>query len=175
MSITYPPEMLPAADGPADVIVCSSAFCPGRASPERTEAIRDAVMVAFGCTKVDHRSIRRLQEAAAQITRFVEGALDRTATNSSRERLTMNITDDMLRAALKAMEPDRIQGFSTPSADRRTWGPPHYVLDVFRTGPERELWRGDSAEELEERCEMERLRLGIKAALARAASTRTEP
>lgn len=74
----------------------------------------------------------------------------------------IEITDDMLRAAVRAMSPSRIVGFSTPANEQRTkWGPPHYIQDV-RLG--RELWRGDSHDEMMERCEMERLRLALHAA-----------
>ena len=81
------------------------------------------------------------------------------------------VTDEMLRAGVKAMEPDRIQGFSTPlDAARQTWGAPHYVRDVWLAPGKQVLWRGLDANELHERCEMERFRLGLEAALrARAA------
>lgn len=85
------------------------------------------------------------------------------------------ITDDMLRAAMKAMEPDRIQGFSTPHDSpnglNRTWGAPHFIRDVWRKAGEQELWRGDSHSEMLERCEMERLRLGFAAAFANGAAS----
>jgi hypothetical protein len=88
--------------------------------------------------------------------------------------MPMEITDDMLRAAMKAMEPDRIQGFSTPNATRTAWGAPHYILDTWKPVGQRELWRGDSSEEMDERCEMERLRLGFEAAFAHGQQARTE-
>lgn len=81
----------------------------------------------------------------------------------------VTITDDMLRAAIEAMMPDRIQGFSTRiecTGARPTWGAPHYIRDVWKPAGEQELWRGDDHAEMVERCEMERLRLGIMAALA---------
>lgn len=78
------------------------------------------------------------------------------------------ITDDMLRAAVRAMASDRIQGFSTPhdtpNGLNRTWGAPHYIRDVWRKPGEQELWRGDSHDEMMERCDMERLRLGFEVA-----------
>jgi hypothetical protein len=78
----------------------------------------------------------------------------------------IQITDDMLRAAVKAMIPERIVGFSTPLNESRTkWGAPHYVEDVRLR---KELWRGDDAEELRVRCEMERMRLALNAALGDA-------
>lgn len=78
----------------------------------------------------------------------------------------MDITDDMCRRAVKAMEPDRIQGFSTPSlGDPRTWGPPHYIRDVWLPTSEQELWRGDSHDEMMERSRMEEMRLALRAAL----------
>lgn len=75
------------------------------------------------------------------------------------------ITDAMLRAAIAAMAPDRIQGYSTPREDRRSWGAPYYVYDAGRASGEREIWRGNDRAEMLERCEMERLRIGIAAAL----------
>ena len=81
----------------------------------------------------------------------------------------MQITDEMCRRALTAMEPDRIQGFSTPydspNGLNRTWDAPHYVRDVTKPGGEQELWRGDSHDEMMERCEIEKMRLALKAAL----------
>jgi hypothetical protein len=78
-------------------------------------------------------------------------------------------TDDMLRAAVRAMVSDRIQGFSTPHDSpnglNRHWGAPHYIRDVWKPPGEQELWRGNSHDEMIERCAMERLRLGINAAL----------
>lgn len=76
------------------------------------------------------------------------------------------ITDDMLRAAKTAMEHDRIQGFSTWRDDLRLWGSPHYILDLHRPRDQQEIWRGNSHAALMERCEMERLRIGIAAAIA---------
>jgi hypothetical protein len=71
-------------------------------------------------------------------------------------------TDDMLRAAIRAMKKqhERFVGFST-SRDG-TWGPPYYVRDFKR---EKVIWRGDSHNEMMEQCEMARLRIGIEAAL----------
>lgn len=79
----------------------------------------------------------------------------------------VEFTDEMLRAAVRAMEtPDRIQGFSTPQdKSRRTWGSPYYVRDTFLPPSRQELWRGDNCEEMMERCEMERLRIGLAAAM----------
>lgn len=79
----------------------------------------------------------------------------------------MQITDEMCRRAILAMEPDRIQGFSTPQNSMRTeWGPPHYIRDVLRPYDQQELWRGDSHGEMMERCEIEKMRLALEAALA---------
>lgn len=85
-------------------------------------------------------------------------------------------TDDMLRAAAVAMDcPDRIQGFSTPrDRNRNTWGPPHYVLDTWLPPAERELWRGESHDEMILRCDMERLRIGLRAALSAAGQQQNE-
>jgi hypothetical protein len=81
----------------------------------------------------------------------------------------MEITDEMLRAAVRAMdEQNRIQGFSSPqNRNRTTWGPPYWVMD-YGQRPARELWRGDSHNELMERCDMERLRIGIEAMLSKS-------
>lgn len=76
------------------------------------------------------------------------------------------ITDDMCRRAIEAMKADRIQGFSTPQdPQRRTWGAPHWVTDYGLDTP-RELWRGDSHDEMIERCWIEEMRLALRAALA---------
>lgn len=78
-------------------------------------------------------------------------------------------SDEMLRAAVKADVPDRIQGFSTPlPGDSPKWGAPHYVRDVYKPRAEQELWRGDSHDEMMERCAMERMRVVLAAALADA-------
>lgn len=79
----------------------------------------------------------------------------------------IDITDDMCRKALEAMAPDRIQGFSTPSKDRRFWGPPHIVRDTWLPPEQQELWRGYSHSEMMQRCRMEEIRLGLRAALIR--------
>lgn len=77
-------------------------------------------------------------------------------------------TDEMLLAAVRAMDcPDRIQGFSTPrDRNRNTWGPPHYVLDTWKPPAEREVWRGDRHDDMIERCDVERLIIGLRAAAA---------
>jgi hypothetical protein len=72
------------------------------------------------------------------------------------------ITDEMCRRAIAAMKPDRIQGFSSPP----DWGPPHYIKDVYLPPEQQELWRGDSHEEMIERCAIEEMRLALRAALA---------
>ena len=81
----------------------------------------------------------------------------------------MLITDEMCRRAVEATRPDRIQGFSTPHDSpnglNRTWGAPHYIRDVFAPPEMQELWRGDSHDEMQERCEIERMRLALIAAL----------
>lgn len=83
----------------------------------------------------------------------------------------LEVTDDMCRAAIEASKPDRIQGFSTPQNRLRTeWGAPHYIRDVYLPDAQQELWRGDSEDEMMERCEIERMRIALTAALrARAA------
>lgn len=43
----------------------------------KTDAIQGAVYAALGCTTIDRRSPRRLDEAAKQIARFVEDAIAR--------------------------------------------------------------------------------------------------
>ncbi len=76
------------------------------------------------------------------------------------------ITDEMCRRAVEAFKPDRIQGFSTRQGKRGTeWGAPHYIRDVFLPAEQQELWRGDSHEEMMKRCEIERMRIAIAAAL----------
>ena len=42
----------------------------------RTEIIQKAIYAALGCTKIDFRSPKSVDGAAAQITKFVEAALD---------------------------------------------------------------------------------------------------
>lgn len=77
-----------------------------------------------------------------------------------------DVTDEMCRRAIKAMEPDRIQGFSTPLDPKRSeWGAPHYVQDLFLAPEHRTLWRGDDMDEMLERCQIERMRLALRAAL----------
>lgn len=78
----------------------------------------------------------------------------------------MVITDEMCRKAIEAMAPDRIQGFSTPSADRKSWGAPHTVRDVWQKPGEQLLWKGDSHDEMMERCRVEEMRLGLQAAFS---------
>lgn len=73
------------------------------------------------------------------------------------------ITDNMCRAAIRASQPDRIQGFSTRQGKRGTeWGPPHYIRDVFLAPEQQELWRGDDHDEMMERIEIERMRLTLR-------------
>lgn len=80
----------------------------------------------------------------------------------------IEITDEMCRRAIKAAEPDRIQGFSTPLDKNRTkWGAPHYVLDVSLSREKQELWRGDNDDDMMERCKIERMRLALDAAFNR--------
>lgn len=79
----------------------------------------------------------------------------------------MEVTDEMCTKAIQARQPDRIQGFSTPlDSRRREWGAPHWVLDVFLPHGEQELWRGDDQDEMLKRCEIERMRLALRAALS---------
>jgi len=79
------------------------------------------------------------------------------------------ITDQMCRNAVRAFQPDRIQGFSTRQGKRGTeWGPPHYIRDVFLVPDKQELWRGDDHDEMMERIEVERMRLALRAALSRS-------
>lgn len=77
----------------------------------------------------------------------------------------IEITDNMCRRGVAAMTPDRIQGFSTPDATRTKWGAPHWILDTHLPRDKQELWRGDSHKEMMERCEIEEMRLALKAAL----------
>jgi hypothetical protein len=77
------------------------------------------------------------------------------------------ITDEMCRAAILAIKPDRIQGFSTPVAGsrRQEWGAPHYIRDVYLPPEQQEIWRGDSHDEMMERCALEEMRVALTAAL----------
>lgn len=79
------------------------------------------------------------------------------------------ITDEMLSAAVEAMKPDRIQGFlygiDRPSSV-------YVIRDVFKPhGHEQEIFRCPASElsddEWTKRCEMERLRIGLAAALTK--------
>ncbi|MDO8596623.1 MAG: hypothetical protein Q7R45_08365 [Sulfuricaulis sp.] len=47
--------------------------------PTKTEIIQRAIYAALGCTKIDYRSGKKIDEAAEQITRFVEAALAETS------------------------------------------------------------------------------------------------
>ena len=78
------------------------------------------------------------------------------------------ITDEMCKRAIEATKPDRIQGFSTPvpGTQRSQWGAPHYIRDVYLPPGQQEIWRGDSAEEMTEMCEIEEMRLALRAALS---------
>lgn len=76
----------------------------------------------------------------------------------------IEITDEMCRRAVEAWACDRIQGFSTPNDGRTRWGAPHYIRDVMLSGGEQELWRGDSQDEMFDRCEIEKMRLSLHAA-----------
>jgi len=77
------------------------------------------------------------------------------------------ITDAQLRAALEAMKPDRIQGFTY---GRDTTNPVHVIRDVFKPYGSQEIFRCMVSEMTDEaraeRCEMECLRIGLQAALA---------
>jgi hypothetical protein len=81
----------------------------------------------------------------------------------------VQITDEMCRRALNGWDGDRIQGFSTPHDSpnglNRTWGAPHYIRDVKLAPDKQEIWRGDSQDEMLDRCEVERMRLALQAAL----------
>ena len=46
-------------------------------SMTREQHIQKAVLAALGCTKIDYRSPKKLDEAAAAIARFVEAELSR--------------------------------------------------------------------------------------------------
>jgi hypothetical protein len=82
--------------------------------------------------------------------------------------------DDAIRAAVRAMVPNRIQGFcyGTDGSSVKVDPPVFLIRDVWRKPGEQVLWRGPALtkadrEEFEERCEMERMRLGIAAYLDR--------
>lgn len=81
-------------------------------------------------------------------------------TRKTRRQL---ITEAMLERAVIAMEPDRIQGFSTQRPDG-LWGAPHYIRDVTRPPGQQELWRGKNLPEMLFRVQMEKLRLAFEAA-----------
>lgn len=51
---------------------------------DRTKTIQRAICSALGCTKIDYRSPKKIDDAAAQITRFVERALDELAAENSK-------------------------------------------------------------------------------------------
>lgn len=72
----------------------------------------------------------------------------------------MKITDAMCKAAIKARSHDRIQGFHYP---------PNFVIrDVYLDHGKQEIWRQpDTIDKMEfyERCEVERMRLLLAAAM----------
>ena len=74
-------------------------------------------------------------------------------------------TDAMCRCALDgwARAWDRIVGYSTPREGRGKWGAPYFVKDEVLNV---ELWRGDSHDEMLDRCEMEKMRLALSAVLS---------
>lgn len=67
-------------------------------------------------------------------------------------------SDQALTAAVEAMKPDRIQGF--------TYGTEHVIRDVYRPWEAQVLWRGPASDEaaFDRQCEIERLRIGFAAA-----------
>ena len=80
---------------------------------------------------------------------------------------TMQITDEMCRRALEEWGGDRIQGFSTNlDTTRGKWGAPHYIRDMTLPAGKQEIWRGNNQDEMLNRCEIERMRLALSAALS---------
>lgn len=74
----------------------------------------------------------------------------------------IEITDEMCRRALAAVEPNIVQGFSSPQDEmRRTWGAPHWV-----EARGVEVWRGMGHDEMMERCRIEEMRIALQAALS---------
>ena len=67
-------------------------------------------------------------------------------------------SDQALAAAVEAMKPDRIQGF--------TYGTEHVIRDVYRPWKAQVLWRGPASDSATfyRQCEIERLRIGFAAA-----------
>lgn len=74
----------------------------------------------------------------------------------------MTVTDEMCIAAIDAMVPDRIQGFS--------YNISYVIRDVWKKPDEQVLWSEPKTEENEKKfhlqCAIERMRLGLEAALA---------
>lgn len=77
------------------------------------------------------------------------------------------ISDEMLLAAIAAMEPDRIQGFTYGTL---TENPVHVIRDVYKAPDRQEVFRRSAKEmtdaEWTTRCKMERFRIGLQAAFA---------
>jgi hypothetical protein len=75
-------------------------------------------------------------------------------------------TDQECRVAVEAHGSlyDQIVGFSTPQdAMRSKWGAPYYIRNVTLPPGEQEIWRGDSQDEMLDRCEIERMRATLDA------------
>lgn len=75
------------------------------------------------------------------------------------------LTDDVLDAAIHAMEPDRIQGFTYGQGEKRR----HVIRDVFLQANDI-IWSGPAQTKTDEnafhrQCDRERIRIGIAAAL----------
>lgn len=80
-------------------------------------------------------------------------------------------TDEECRTAIDtwASLHDRIVGFSTrieTTGGRPTFGAPHYIRDTGLPPGKQELWRGDSHDEMLDRCEIERMRVALDAVFA---------
>jgi len=62
---------------------------------------------------------------------------------------------------------DRIVGYSTPKDSpnglNRTFGAPYYIRDDRLPDDKQELWRGNSQDEMFDRCEIERMRVALDA------------
>jgi hypothetical protein len=78
--------------------------------------------------------------------------------------------DDAIRAAVRAMVPNRIQGFGygTEGSSVKADPPMFVIIDVWSG---QELWRGpalskEDREAFDDRYEIEQMRLGIEAYLA---------
>lgn len=61
---------------------------------------------------------------------------------------------------------DQIVGYASPTGVNRNFGAPYYIRDHRLPDGKQEIWRGDSQDEMLDRCEVERMRVALDAVSA---------